>query len=211
MAWVTPTTVNTGDVLTASEWNQSVVANSLMGNPVFTNEAARDAAIPSPTEGMVCYLTAPTIPTNTAGARTLYNGSVWVCLTPQNSTVLTKQSSYLGTTYVDLSTVGPAVTLVTGTTAMVTISATLYTQSADRCYAGVAVSGASTIAGTNNFSASLYSRDAAASDNSIASVSYTGIITGLTAGTNTFTMKFAGTSSNLMSASNRSLTVVGVA
>jgi hypothetical protein len=178
---------------------------------VFTNEAARDAAITSPTEGMHAYLTAPTVPTSNAGAQTIYNGSAWVCVTPQNAVVLTKQGNYLGTSYVDLATVGPAVTLVTGTTAMVTIAATLYNQNADRCFAGVAVSGASTIAGTNNFAASLLSIATAASDNVIASVSYTGIITGLTAGTNTFTMKYAGTSSNFMSASNRSLTVMGIA
>jgi hypothetical protein len=202
------TTFTAGSVLTATQVNTYLMQQAVM---VFTNEAARDAAITSPSKGMIAYLTTPTVPTSNAGAKTIYNGSVWVCVTPQNNVVLTKQGNYLAGTYVDLATVGPSVTLVTGTTALVTLSATLYTQSADRCYAGVAVSGASTIAGTNNFSCSLYSRDAAASDNSIASVSYTGIITGLTAGTNIFTMKYAATASNFMSASNRSLTVTGVA
>ena len=214
MAYVAPTTRSVGDAVTAADYN--IMANDVlqfapMVQGVFTNEAARDAAITSPTEGMHAYLTAPTVPTSNAGAQTIYNGSAWVCVTPQNAVVLTKQGNYLGTSYVDLATVGPAVTLVTGTTAMVTIAATLYNQNADRCFAGVAVSGASTIAGTNNFAASLLSIATAASDNVIASVSYTGIITGLTAGTNTFTMKYAGTSSNFMSASNRSLTVMGIA
>ena len=188
------------------------IKQSQINDYIFTTEAARDAAITSPVKGMRAYITAPTVPTSTSGAQTIYNGSVWVCLTPQNAVVLTKEGSYLAGTYSNLTTVGPAVTLVTGTTALITISAALYNQSADRCYAGVAVSGASTIAGTNNFSASVYSRDTNGfSDNLEASASYTGIITGLTAGTNTFTMKYAGTASNLMSASNRSITVQGVA
>ena len=215
MAYVAPTVRSVGDAVTAADYN-IMANNALQFAPfvqgVFTNEAARDAAITSPTEGMHVYLTAPTVPTSNAGAQTIYNGSAWVCVTPQNAVVLTKEGSYLGGSYVNLATVGPAVTLVTGTTALVTISAALYNQSADRCYAGVAVSGASTIAGTNNFSASVYSRDTNGfSDNLEASASYTGIITGLTAGTNTFTMKYAGTSSNLMSASNRSITVMGIA
>jgi len=57
-----------GEVLTSSDVNTYLMNQSVM---VFTNSAARTAAIPSPTAGMVTYLTG----TNAVES---YNGSAWV-------------------------------------------------------------------------------------------------------------------------------------
>lgn len=59
MAWTTPTNVATGDVLTASRYNNEVVANALAGGPVYATLADLNTAIPSPYEGQRAYLTAP--------------------------------------------------------------------------------------------------------------------------------------------------------
>ena len=98
------------------------------GMPVFTTEAARDAAITSPIEGMRAYITAPTIPTTTGngtgilptGIQTIYNGSVWVCVTPVGI-LSTNLHSVTASTATNFLNAGSAlsVTCVTGTTAMV--------------------------------------------------------------------------------------------
>jgi hypothetical protein len=109
-------TFTSGQILTAAQMT-ALQAQAVM---TFTTEAARDTAITAPTEGMVAYLTAPTIPTFTGGALTIYNGSVWVCISEQAATVSTFEST-TSTTYTNLTTTGPAVTLVTGTAAMISL------------------------------------------------------------------------------------------
>ena len=52
----------------ASDINTYLMEQSVM---TFTNAAARDAALPTPLEGMVCYLTA-------SDHFQVYNGSAWV-------------------------------------------------------------------------------------------------------------------------------------
>ena len=157
---------------------------------MFTNEAARDAAITSPTEGMHAYLTAPTIPAATTTARlptgitTIYNGSVWVCTTPVGSEVLTQQN-VASASYSDLATTGPSVTLVTGTTALISLSA-ISVASSTVAYIGFAVSGASTIAATDDAGSFAY----VAVSNAQVAIQKTFVFGGLTAGTNTFKMQY---------------------
>ena len=102
---------------------------------VFTNEAARDAAITVPTEGMRAYLTAPTIPLSTGGfpitptgVETVYNGSVWVVTTEVGSTTdgsstFTMGFSSFGTPWTSGTgdTTSNTVQTVTGTTALVSL------------------------------------------------------------------------------------------
>jgi hypothetical protein len=153
---------------------------------VFTNEAARDAAITSPTEGMRAYLTAPTVPAATGatstsiptGITTIYNGSVWVCTTEVGAAA-TAASQTLTTSYADLlvSSTATSVTLVTGTTALVMMTARLGgtsnfgTLNVKTGTVGAAATGATT---------------PQVSGYSIASRTF--VMTGLTAGTNTFTL-----------------------
>ena len=187
-------TFTSGQILTAAQMN-TLQQQAVM---TFTTEAARDAALTAPTEGMVAYLTAPTVPAATgtttfvpSGIQTIYNGSAWVCVTGVGSLNDLSQTT-TSVTYTNLATAGPSVTLSTGTTALVQLSA-LVTAGATSAVSllSVAVSGASTIAAT----------DAKAVFTSSSSGSFqiaagrTVIIGGLTAGTNTFTIKYRVTSS----------------
>lgn len=185
---------------------------------VFTNEAARDAAITSPTEGMRAYLTAPTVPAATGGTTavptgvvTIYNGSVWVCVTPvnaiQTATGTTTSSTYTATLSGSPGT-NPSVTLTTGTTALLMLSVTGSVNPAPTTIAaGVAVSGATTraVAGDSN---AVY---VGISGGYIGMMSCAKVITGLTAGTNTFTIQYLSGAGNTASFYDRSVTVQGIA
>ena len=170
-------------ILTAAQLN-TLQQQAVM---TFTNEAARDAALTSPTEGMVAYLTAPTIPaaTSTAalptGISTIYNGSVWVCVTPVGSYNSSASQAFTNA-YVDVTAGGTviSVTLVTGTTALVTLSGRI---NSNGTYARIAVktgtvAASDTTAAYNRFTGEI-------------TVGRTIVMTGLTAGTNTFTVQCA--------------------
>jgi hypothetical protein len=121
-------------------------------------------------------------------------------ITSATSTVSTLQTT-TSTSYTDLSTVGPAVTLVTGNKALVIISCEVTGSTASvESMASFAVSGATTVAAadavkllhTNN----LYERQ-----------SVVNCLTTLNSGSNTFTMKYrcnTGTGTFL----NRQITVI---
>jgi hypothetical protein len=142
-------------------------------------------------------------------------GVKWATPTPSaitavaSATVLTQQDT-TSTSYTDLATAGPSVTLTTGTEALVTISAVLGqgVDSGAVIYSGVAVSGASTVAASDNYSLFLNGDDFASSSGNV-SLSTTFKLTGLTAGSNTFTMKYK-TSSSTARFSNRHLTVFAI-
>jgi hypothetical protein len=86
-----PVTPFEGQQIYETDTNRSWTYNGAAFVPndmVFTDEAARDAAITSPTEGMHAYLTASTVAAATGdttavptGVQTIYNGSAWVCVT----------------------------------------------------------------------------------------------------------------------------------
>ena len=65
MAWSDPGDFTSGQILTAAQMD-AVREAMFFGQATFTNEAARDAAIPATgitlQEGMRAYLTAPTVP-----------------------------------------------------------------------------------------------------------------------------------------------------
>jgi len=218
MAWTTPTNVATGDVLTATRYNAEVVANTFAGGPIYTTEALRDAAITSPFEGQRAYITASTIATAAGqttviptGVQTIYNGSVWVCVTQVGAVTDTTCSTVTTASFADPSTAGntnPTVTLVTGTSAIVDINSTLYNSTAGAYnYVSFAVSGATTLAGSEGNSYYYSSTGGTPADQ------HTGrrfIITGLTAGTNTFTMKYK-VGSGTGQYNRRTLIVQGIA
>ena len=172
-------TFTAGQILTAAQ----MTALQLQAVMTFTTEAARDAAITAPTEGMTAYLTAPTVPTFTGGALTIYNGSVWVCVSEQANTVSTFEST-TSTTYTNLTTVGPSVTLVTGTAAMISFGAGINTPSGQNANLSFAVSGATTLAASDTNSVAA----GGVTGGMFVTGSRTMVISGLTAGTNTFTL-----------------------
>jgi archaellum component FlaF (FlaF/FlaG flagellin family) len=215
MAWTTPGTATAGEVLTAAFWNANVRDNSLMGHPVFTDETARDAALTAPIEGMIAYLTAPTtailnatgnataIPT---GIQTIYNGSAWVCTTEigaqSNNSATRATNSYADTLTGDATAI--SVKLNTGTTALITICSTNNNSTAAQAHVSFAISGATTLA------ASDINSIINGTSGTNMSVAYPFIVTGLTAGVNTFTLNYkatAGTATFI----RRSLTVKGIA
>lgn len=217
MAWTTPGTAVAGDVLTAAYWNTQVRDNFIAGQPIFTNEAARDAAITSPFEGQVAYLTAPTIPAATGsitavptGVQTIYNGSVWVCTTEigarSETATSTTQTSY-STTVADAST-ALSVTLVTGTSALVHLGTTVSTNGQVFRMAA-SVSGASTIAASDNRAILHQDLSNASAVNHTHGVTF--VFTGLTAGTNTFTAQYKMSGGTGYFFNDRSITVKGIA
>jgi hypothetical protein len=217
MAFVTPTNVTVGSVLTASKYNQEVVENGLAGRPIFTNEAGRDAAITAPFEGQIAYLTAPTVPAATGavtavptGVTTIYNGSAWVCTTQVNAFTETSGTTTSSSMTPTLSGGGtnPSVTLATGTTALVLTSITgSVNPTPTTISTGVAVSGATTLAvGSNSVARYVGTGNGFQHTMTIAKV-----ITGLTAGTNTFTLQYQSGAGNTATFLDRSITVQGIA
>ncbi len=106
---------------------------------------------------------------------------------PTTDTVLGAEETTTSTSYTDLSTAGPAVTVTTGTAALVALYARMRNGTATRIsYASIVVSGASTVAVSDNLSIAFLST--AADD--LAHFGGVYLLDGLTAGSNTFTMKY---------------------
>lgn len=224
MAWSDPGDFTSGQILTAAQMD-SIREAMFFGQGTFTNEAARDTAYSaagamSPItlqEGMRAYLTASTVAAATGavtavptGITTTYNGSAWVCTTPVNAftstTGTTTSSSYTPT--LTSGGTNPSVTLATGTTALVLVSVTGSVNPAPTTIAcGVAVSGATTLAVAGNSNA-VY---VGISGGYIGTMTFAKVITGLTAGTNTFTLQYQSGAGNTASFSDRSITVQGIA
>ena len=219
MAYVTPTVVVAGQTSTAAA--QNILVNDVINLDsrlrVFTTEAVRDAAITSPTEGMYAYLTASTVAAATGvttavptGVQTIYNGSVWVCVTPVGASSNTggtmTSSSFASTLTGDGTAI--SVTLVTGTTAEIhfSFSGSVNTTAEFGQRMDFSVSGATTRAADNTSSIFCSSYTANANTNG----SKSQIFTGLTAGTNTFTAEYRATAGTA-NFSNRQLLVRGVA
>jgi hypothetical protein len=214
MPWTTPTKRDAGSAILASDQN-IWVDDLLMGNPVFTNEAARDAAITAPSEGQMVYLTTSTVVTATGaqtqvptGIATIYNGSAWVCVTEVGASSTTSGTT-TSTSYVTtLTGDGTAIsaTLATGTSALVSIYGNTQNSNAGvLVYVSVGVTGAGTVAAADGNGA--YMNHNA---NYWTPVTRTFVMTGLTAGTNTFTLSYR-TGNNTATFSPRSLVVKGIA
>jgi hypothetical protein len=123
--------------------------------------------------------------------------------TVQNATVGTSQST-TSTSYTDLGTVGPTVTVVTGTRAFVSIATTLSNNTTNSaCSASYAVTGATTIAASDVWRVV---SDGLASSN-VVRYGMSGFRTDLNAGTNTFTMKYLA-GSNTATFANREIVVI---
>jgi len=224
LAYVAPTLRSVGDAVTAAD--QVIIANDILQfapfvQGVFTTETVRDAAITSPTEGMHAYLTAPTtaivdstgantsIPT---GVQTIYNGSVWVVVTPVGANTDTLGTTTNGS-YTNTLTSGgtnPTVKLVTGTTAMVGFSMEVYNSITgnQHNFASISVTGASSIALTDTNGVYTFIAQSATFSTYLAR---TFVMTGLTAGINTFALGYAGVTAGTSSFSNRRLWVNGIA
>jgi hypothetical protein len=130
----------------------------------------------------------------TAAASSAANGTAFVAT---NET--TTSTSYTGLTTA-LST-----TVTTGTRALVIISAEIeLAATSSRGYMSYAVSGATTIASSDAFSINIKTN----ADQTIDAHSYAYIVTGLTAGSNTFTTQYKSGQGNIIYFANRRISVI---
>lgn len=194
-------------ILTAQQMNES----ARTGVPVFADTTARDAGFGGAgektlAEGQLCYL-------ESTNVVQYYDGSAWATLAPgpitnvQSATVNTQQSTS-STSYTDLATSGPTVTITTGTTALVIISATFLQAGADAgLLASFAVSGATTLSASDDNGISGIGTSTERYGQMSSSRAF--ILTGLTGGSNTFTMKYRVTASTA-SFLRRSLVVMAL-
>ncbi len=107
--------------------------------------------------------------------------------TADGATVSTTQTTN-SSSYVDLATVGPSVTLTTGANVVVQVAcgAANNNGSGFNGFVSVAVSGATTVAASDNFCASVSGTGAGFGVTDVANIA----LTGLTPGVNTFTLKY---------------------
>lgn len=216
MAWTAPNTFVAGAVLTAAQLN-TMQANALAGGPIYATEALRDAAIPTPYEGQRAYITGSTVAAATGGTTsvptgitTVYNGAAWVCTTEVGA-FTSNTGSYANPAFTPTLTgspgTNPSVTVSTGTTALVTISASLTASALMSIQMDVAVSGASTIAAGTVSLQGLYWQTSITSLANVQCATF--ILTGLTAGANTFTINYANNNSSTYA--QRRVIVKGIA
>lgn len=137
----------------------------------------------------------------------VYNGSAWVCVTPQGASVATNQTT-ASSSYTDLATVGPAVTVQTGTKAIVTVGANITNASVGSGAAmSYAVGSPSNLAAADATAAFANVMAAAGSNFTYSMTSY---LSTLTAGTNTFTAKYRTPSAGTAGFINRHITVTAI-
>lgn len=160
MAWTAPMTVVASQVWTATQFNEHVRDNLLETAPAKATTA-----------GSIF---------NVVSANSIQE------VIPSGSTVATSQTT-TSTTYTDLTTVGPTVTVDTGTTATVIFSATLSNNTLDiPSYMSVEVSGASTVAASDTWCTLQDGVAIGSVERALSAHRFTG----LSEGTNTFTCKY---------------------
>jgi len=160
MTWSAPMTAVAGSTFSAAQFNQYVRDN--------LNETAPAKATAA---GQLFVSTGP----NAIAARI-----------PSSAFVATSQST-TSTSYTNLATVGPVVTVTTGTQAVALFSSGIDSDTANAAaLASVQVSGASSVAANDNWA---LIRDGLANAN-ILQMGDFHLFTGLTAGSNTFTMMY---------------------
>lgn len=163
MAWSTPLTAVANTALTAVQWNASVRDNLLETGPQKATTGGRLLV--------------------TTGANTVTERDVL------SANIITGEITAV-TTYTDLATVGPAVTLTTGAKALVAIGNYQWNFGASgRSWMSHAVSGASTQAASDT--TAIMSTSSAS--NELYGYSQLTLWTTLTVGVNTFTAKYRAT------------------
>lgn len=140
------------------------------------------------TDVAVSTLTASVVKMTSGAASAATAGTDYIVPTSLSAATVSSDETTASTAYADLATAGPSVTITTtGTTAIVWLSALEYkTSVGNTAYLSVAVSGATTVAANDT--------------NAVAGGSYLSttyvplsrvlILTGLTPGSNTFTLKY---------------------
>jgi hypothetical protein len=140
----------------------------------------------------------------TAGTIFVASGANSIAERVPSTAAVTTSETTTGTGYGDLTTPGPAVTVTTGTKAIVMVASLVQNSTAGQnSYASYAVTGASAISATDDRAVLI----TAAATNQTLRASAVYMETGLTAGSNTFTMKYRVTGGT-GSFQNRRITVI---
>ena len=188
----------TGEVLTAGDTNGYLMQGVL----VFASAAARTSAITSPQEGQMSFL-------KDTNSTEYYSGSAWVAVAGASginsgvATVATSEST-TSTTYTDLTTSGPEVTITTGTKVLVIVTSQLNGDaSGTRNYMDFAISGATTRAASDT--TALIQRRAAG-DHWMRTSAASSIT--VTAGSNVFTSKYKTSAGGTATFENREIFVM---
>lgn len=179
MAWTAPRTWTTAEVVTASHMNTHVRDNLLETAP---NQASA------------------------SGELIVSAGSKSVAARQFNQDTVTTNQNTTSTSYTDLTTSGPAVTVTTGTNALVIVSAEMSNQTAGKSnYMDFAVSGATSRSAGD--STALRITSSATTERYAGSRLF--YITAITGGSNTFTAKYRvdGGTGNFL---NRRIMVLGL-
>ena len=122
------------------------------------------------------------------------------------ATVATSQGT-TSATYTDLATVGPEVTVTTGTKALVIVSGEMYDTTANGSpYMAFAVSGATTVAAADLYALTVGPVAATVPD--AIGASRATLLTGLTAGSNVFTSKYRRANAGTGTFANRTISVI---
>jgi hypothetical protein len=125
-----------------------------------------------------------------------------------DSAEVTTGQSTTSSSYTDLATSGPAVTVTTGTKAFVIITASISNNSNGYgSTASYAVSGATTISAQDKYSVSMR-QDGTNPGRHVQKASVGYMIENLTAGSNTFTMKYKAETGSTADFSDRLITVI---
>ena len=150
--------------------------------------------------GTILMTVAPTL---TTFATPISLGGVTARSWPISATVTTAETQAASTAYADLATVGPTVTMTTGTSVLVMLNATCARSAAgNSAYMSVAVSGATTTAASDTNAAVVQS--AGGGSNVLCRM----LLLSVTAGSNTFTAKYKNDGGTTWTFSNRSMTVI---
>lgn len=179
MAWTPPFTAVTNGTLTAAQWNSNIRDNMNL------SEAALAPPADLESDGMASYYFMTT-GANAIAARRSYSKTV----------LTTNDEGTASSSYTDLGTFGPSVACRTGTAALVFVTAMIGSDT-NNGYgaASFAVSGASTVAASDTSAIESEGLLGTATDaDEMRRRSVCHHVTGLTAGVNTFTMKYRGTS-----------------
>lgn len=161
MAWTTPLTAVANAPLTAAQWNASVRDNLNV---------------------------TPAALATTAGAMFIATGANAIAQRIPSANTVSTSNTTTGTSYADLATVGPAVTVTTGTSAIMWLAVSVNNSvSGGDNRVDFAISGSTTRAATDT--TALIHQTAAANQSHRACV--VNMLSGtLTAGSNTFTAKY---------------------
>lgn len=177
MAWSAPMTAVAGATFTAAQFNQYVRDNLNQTAPALATAASQLFV--------------------STGANAI------ATRTPTTSRINTSQSTNSGT-YVDLTSAGPIVVATTGTIAIVGFAASQANNTINSaCLSSVAVSGASSVAASDDWC--ILSDGVQASN--FVRYGMTHVFTGLTPGSNTFTMKYRA-GSNTATFQNREIFII---